>query len=88
MGGLSPLDQWIDWLETKEPDERYDWRYVPGCACGQFFGDGWQAIKETSVLNSIARGFNCPTNETDWTFGRCLERAKHFREHQYLGWHA
>lgn len=30
------LEGFIAWLETKDPDERYDWMCVDGCAVGQF----------------------------------------------------
>ena len=83
----SLLDRWIAWLETKDPDERYDWKNLNYCACGQFFGNGsW--IKEDGdwrLMNKIARGerrddasyrFDDPLG---WTFGACLDRAKGFR---------
>ena len=80
------LDQWIAWLETKEPSERYDWMYHRECPCGQFYGSvGWVSTPGFGVLNKIARGeprddcVSAFSNREDWTFGKCLERAKQYR---------
>jgi hypothetical protein len=87
------LDRWIGWLGTKPASERYEWRDIGHCACGQFYGSGaW--IKESgwSLLNKIARGeqrddaYSRFDDPNVWTFGQCLERAKSFREQQHLGW--
>ena len=77
------LDQWIDWLETKDPDEKYEWSSIPECACGQYFGEGWQEIQGTSRLNAIARGFKSVTDRADHTFGQCLVRAKQVRDNPW-----
>ena len=81
------LDQFIAWLETKDPDEAYAWWDPDNCACGQFFGSrGWQGIKEFVRLNSIAQGAGTRRWQADWTFGRCLVRAKVAREWEHLGY--
>jgi hypothetical protein len=101
---VSLLDQWIAWLETKDPDEYYDWYSVGarGCACGQFYGSAEWATRSGidvrsgnwSLLNKIARGEprdDCVHRFCDrgnWTFGKCLERAKAYRDNKHLGWHA
>jgi hypothetical protein len=30
------LEGFIAWLETKDPEERYDWLSFSTCACGQY----------------------------------------------------
>ena len=30
------LEGFIAWLETKDPEERYDWLSFNTCACGQY----------------------------------------------------
>jgi hypothetical protein len=90
------LDHWIDWLKTKDPNERYEWKDNWRCACAQFYGGvGW--IKEPNYwahMNKIARGEERDDargrfdDSAQWTFGKCLKRAKSFRKHQHLGWMA
>ncbi len=83
------LDQWINWLETKPPEEAYEWRDDPRCGVGQFYGGkGWIGLPGFSKLDAIARGGGCHSNQADWTFGKCLDRAKRYRDLMSLGWFA
>ena len=81
------LDNWIGWLETKDPNEAYEWRFPAGCALGQWHGNaGWIGLPGFSALNTIARGSSSFSDQSDWTFGRCLERARKYSEWQHLGY--
>jgi hypothetical protein len=83
---VTPLDQFIAWLETKDSSETYDWRSRDVCACGQFYGSGaWLGQPGFKRLNSIAHGNGHASDRADWTFGKCLERAKKYREWERLG---
>lgn len=81
------LDRWIDYLATKPEDARYEWRDAPRCAVGEFYGgDGWVGKEGYGTLNCIARGSGSHTDEADWTYGKCLARAKMYRQLMPLGW--
>ena len=92
---VSLLDQWIAWLETQDPNQRYDWANLNDCACGRFYGNGaWIKEDGWSLLNKIARGERHDDacyrfdDVAGWTLGACLERARGYRDHKHLGWMA
>ncbi len=74
------LDRFIAFLETKDPNEGYNWCGPESCACGQFYGSrDWIGLPGFARLNSIAQGNGRLDNPSDWTFGKCLERARKYQ---------
>ena len=80
MLARTPLrDQMIAWLETQDPDTRYEWRDPTFCACAQFARatghiDEWLMgpmvhMREWSYLNEAA----CYGPRT---FGALLQRLR------------
>jgi hypothetical protein len=80
------LDGFIAWLETKDPNERYDYWNCLTCACGQYASSfsianpdwiwEWKDRHLTTELNMIGRGSG---NYEEWTFGAALARALAYR---------
>lgn len=76
------LRDFIEWLETKDPHETYDWLCPSTCACGQFsaerFGAWYKIFGVDSnlavLINDIGRGDN--VKPVHWTWGQCLKRAQ------------
>ncbi len=75
------LPGFVEWLSRKDPNERYEWPRAEICACGQYAKsigvDGWIARGDDTwpKLNLIAKG-NASFDDSEWTFGKCLDRAK------------
>ena len=77
------LEGFIAWLETKDPEERYDWLSFNTCACGQYLRSldleiptkypdaGYAGVADR--LSAIAR---CNGISGSWTFGNALRSAR------------
>jgi hypothetical protein len=72
----------IRWLETKDPQQKYDWRLYQTCAVGEYAAALGLSVSEcichpkTYFLSAnIARGRG-PKFPQDWTYGACLQRAR------------
>lgn len=80
----------IQFCESKDPNEKYVWVNSHECACGQYlksigkFREYWVSDEVMSDLNRIAGGSWDSQkwggaggyDESDWTFGKCAERVK------------
>jgi hypothetical protein len=67
------LRGFIEWIETKEPKETYNWCSISHCACRQYFdsiGSGYEH-RIAQTLDIIAYG-----GGEGWTFGELLDRVK------------
>jgi hypothetical protein len=75
------LEDFIAWLESKDPNESYNWIHASTCACGQYATSigivDWLTFENGpfSLLNSLAKP--PPTPDVDYvdTFGNLLSRA-------------
>lgn len=72
------LDSLIAWLETKDPDEQYDFRCSSVCLISQFVGKtilGFQLDRATfhGACDEIAL-------PRPWTMGHALSRALAYRD--------
>jgi hypothetical protein len=81
------LPGFINWLESKDPNEHYQWRYSEICACGQYAKHlgkkEWQHTGSIWLtLNSLARGDDlyAELDPKKRTFGQLLDRAKKVKE--------
>lgn len=80
------LDDFIGWLETKDPSKGYDFAYLSRCAMVQYMrtkgmdaGEGkYMPTCETVFGNE--RGEQTVLAEEPQTFGALLERAKKWKE--------
>jgi hypothetical protein len=76
------LPGFIAWLESKDPNEKYNWPNSEKCACGQYARslgvEDWRSDDKWSKFNMLARGkpVFCDSEREEWTFGKCLDRAK------------
>lgn len=79
------LNGFILFLETKDPQEKYDWRVYQRCAVGAYAATlgisamgciGDPVLKSLSSHIAKGRGGKFPQ---DWTFGGCLDRARTFK---------
>lgn len=81
------LPGFVEWLQRKDPNERYEWPKSNICACGQYAESlgktHWIGTGNStwSKLNRLARGPGMLGDyeiapESEWTFGKLLERAK------------
>jgi hypothetical protein len=77
------LAHFIQWLESKDPNEAYDYTSSSRCVGAQYLkycgvkdysvGSGNNFEKYIKGMWYIAKGQDA---EKDWTFGAALERAK------------
>src|ERR1700756_1128947 len=90
LAKTSLREQMLAWLDTKNPNERYDWSNCLDCACGQFAwhigrlkewrsfaqGDGpvGKLDQEWGELNCIAGGDTYTDYFPNWTFGKMRDR--------------
>lgn len=70
------LPDFIRWLETKNPDETYNWGNIGTCACSQYFASVGSdyCCKAAQALDHIAMGVGARVD--NWTFGKLLDRAR------------
>jgi len=84
------LEGFIAWLETKDPNEEYDWSSYNHCAAGcyamsvgitkeKLFQTNNEIIRRLSLL---ARPPNFDYDNRRDTFGACLSRACQVLAHQ------
>ena len=64
------LESLIAWLETRNPDERYDWTDGATCMCAQYFNVGALWDSQPGVRPDGLAVVH------PWTFGAALERAR------------
>lgn len=82
------LKGFADWLDTKDPNENYNWQESHRCACGQYSKsigvENWTSRLHKSHdpfwhrLNKLSRGptgYDSDANPSDWTFGKLKERV-------------
>ena len=68
MLARTPLrDQMIAWLETQDPDTRYEWRDPTFCACAQF-------ARATGHIDEWLLGPMVHMRE--WSYLKCVEHVR------------
>jgi len=70
------------WLESKDPDEEYDWFSYARCACGQYAADGLGKSNLWWIINCVGMPKN-PLSELNIMANYCKtfgELAKLVRE--------
>lgn len=71
------IKDFIAWLETKDPNETYDWEDSNNCACAQFYRSLGRGSNDKTwlmgKLDALAWG---KLGAREWTFGKLLERAR------------
>ena len=76
------LPGFVQWLERKDPNERYEWPRSEICACGQYAKEigvnDWVNKPGWTELNLLAHGDSClgESRPDAWTFGKLLDRAR------------
>ena len=77
------LAHFIQWLESKGPNETYDYSYPDRCAGAQYLkycGVGNYSVGSGNNFEKYIKGMWYITKGEDiekgWTFGAALERAK------------
>jgi hypothetical protein len=75
------LEGFIAWLETKDPNEEYDYHNSEACACGQYAAsihtEMWLFDTAEFVLWDRLNGLACSRDaQGNWTFGHTLKVAR------------
>lgn len=85
------IEDFIAWLETKDPTEQYVWLDTSICACGQYAAsigvEGWSKKASNgdvlwNELNNLAAPWygRHVSREGNSTFGVLLDRARNYKE--------
>jgi hypothetical protein len=77
------LEGFIAWLETKDPDESFNYHDSDMCACGQYaksigteMWGIWPEETHTAIWDRL-NGVACSRDaQRNWTFGHTLEVAR------------
>jgi hypothetical protein len=74
------LAGFIAWLETQQPDGRYDWACRGHCLCDQFFQATGADPGDWSLHKKVERATGVRLDglaiQHPWTFGAALRRAR------------
>lgn len=74
------LEGFVAWLETKDPNEAYNYLAPHVCACGQyslFLGEFWiPSNAGPKQIDRVYRDLNVLSAGGPWTFGALLARAR------------
>jgi len=71
--------EFIAWLMTQDPQEKYYWEYSSTCACGKFLNylcdQSMIFVPKWEYRAEVWEQFNGVAREGEWTYGALLKRV-------------